>query len=65
MNTAKISGCYDVKDAIKSRGWKWDADQKVWVKSGDWQDVTSVEKEVRTYAGVRNRRIGTITLEVA
>ncbi len=56
---AKITGCFDVKDAIKARGWKWITEEKAWSKVGAWSSVEDVEAEVRRYAGVRNRRIGT------
>ena len=63
MKTAKITNCYAIKDALKGRSWKFNKIDKSWEKQGDWSSIEAVEKEVRTYAGVRNRTIGEITLE--
>ena len=62
MKTAKITNCYDIKDALKGRAWKYNTGDKSWEKQGEWESVEAVETEVRTYAGVRNRKIGNIEL---
>lgn len=62
MKTAKITNCIDIKDALKGRSWKFNGEEKSWEKQGEWADEAAVEAEVRTYAGVRNRRIGNIEL---
>lgn len=62
MSTAKITNCYDVKDALKARSWKFNLAEKSWQKQGQWTSVEDVEREIRLYAGVRNRKIGNIEL---
>lgn len=60
---ASITNCYEIKDALKSRGWKFNSANKAWEKSGDWLSPAEIQAEIRAYAGVRNRRIGNITLQ--
>ena len=65
MNTSKITNCYEIKDALKSRGWKFNSADKSWEKAGEWTTPAEVEAEVRKYAGVRNRNVGRIEVAVS
>ncbi len=56
MKTAYLTGdTYPVREKLKTRGWKWDAEQKAWTKTADWGDPEDVVNTVRSYGGIRNR----------
>lgn len=46
---------YQIRAVLKDRGWKWDAEQKVWYKDEEWEDEAEVIRVVRLYPHVRNR----------
>ena len=57
MKLAILTGdTYQVRDSLKSGGWKWDADGKAWVKLVPADaDEALVERCIRMLSGVRNR----------
>ena len=53
---------FQVRSVLKDHKWLWDADDKVWTKVANWDDEADVIRNVRLYAGIRNR--GAFTAEL-
>jgi len=53
---------FPVRGVLKDHNWLWDADNKVWTKIANWDDEADVIRNVRGYAGIRNR--GAFTAEL-
>jgi hypothetical protein len=62
VRTALLTGdTFRFKDILKSKGWRWDAENKGWTKAAEWDDEADVIYSVRSYGGIRNR--GSFTAE--
>jgi hypothetical protein len=63
--TVYITGdTYDLRNALKRGGWRWDKEAKAWTASYE-EEVTAEEivSELRRTDGIRNR-VGRLSVEV-